>query len=334
VKQEKILLLKMLPLILWIFISYLEVSLCSRNDCCSSILLQSSQEVHKIQGSRLGFYSQLGYYGARPAYRQQGGDFYLFYHEDEQKWVDSRYFYGASLFSKLVNDMDGYCLEEYSNWYFYNRSDLMFSEELTSECSKIEDVCCKEITISSDNSELKYENKSFYGERQKESLGSYKAIGMINGRYVYQKENLDRFLEYGDRYWLVSTGVGKASGHIHHHGGSVCPEHIEKEWQISDKDEDGGWVWRDDTKLKISCIKAHHDNRPIHHNHNGGPVAQPYVKIEPTGDHTSYSSAAVFFGCVTFILLFIMTAFFGRRFYRAWGKGSHGKQLLIETLDM
>ena len=26
----------------------------------------------------------------------------------------------------------------------------------------------------------------------------------------------DRYLEYGDKYWIGSTGVGKSSGHLHH----------------------------------------------------------------------------------------------------------------------
>ena len=60
-----------------------------------------------MQGDRLGFYSQLGQYGGRPAYRQQGGHQFLFYMEEEQKWVDSRYFFGASLFSKGT-DKDNY----------------------------------------------------------------------------------------------------------------------------------------------------------------------------------------------------------------------------------
>jgi hypothetical protein len=68
--------------------------------------------------------------------------------------------------------------------------------------SKIEDVCCHEIQISSASSELKFGNKSFYAEEPKESLGNYKSIGMINGRHVYQKENLDRFLEYGENICL------------------------------------------------------------------------------------------------------------------------------------
>ena len=37
--------------------------------CCSSILLDSDLEDHKVAGNRLGFYKQLGEYGARPAYK-------------------------------------------------------------------------------------------------------------------------------------------------------------------------------------------------------------------------------------------------------------------------
>ena len=86
------------------------------------------------------------------------------------------------MFSKLVNDMDAYCLDAYDNWSFYNRSELMYSENLMANCSKIEGVCCHEIKISSANSELKYDNESFYGDEPKECLGNYKSIGMINGR--------------------------------------------------------------------------------------------------------------------------------------------------------
>jgi len=305
----------------------------SQKHCCSNILLESDKDVHKIQGERLGFYTQLGYYGARPAYRQDGGHFFLFYHEDEQKWIDSHYFYGATLFSKLVNDMDAYCLDAYDNWSFYNRSELMYSENLMTNCSKVEDVCCHEINISSANSELKYGDKSFYDEQPKESLGNYKSIGMLNGRYVYQKDNLDRFLEYGERYWLVNTGVGKGSGHIHHAGGSVCPEHIKNEWQIADKSEDDSWVWKDDTKLEITCVNKRKEINPKHSSHTLGPVAQPFVQIDSV-DTASYSSGTIVFGCITILLLAIMTIYFGKRFHKSWGKGAHGKQLIFETLDM
>ena len=65
-----------------------------------------------------------------------------------------------------------------------------------------------------------------------------------------------------------------------------------------------------------------------------GPVAQPYIRIEPVGHGASYSSAAIVFGFITMLLLSVMIGYFGRRFHRSWGKGAHGKQLLFETLDM
>ena len=44
-------------------------------------------------------------------------------------------------------------------------------------------------------------------EENSKVLGDYVAIGTQNGRYLYQQKDEDRFLEYGDRYWIVSTGV-------------------------------------------------------------------------------------------------------------------------------
>eukprot|EP00092_Neocalanus_flemingeri_P004424 GFUD01004759.1.p1 GENE.GFUD01004759.1~~GFUD01004759.1.p1 ORF type:complete len:337 (+),score=61.88 GFUD01004759.1:200-1210(+) len=322
----------------WIIVSpilaCLNLSICEEKHCCSSLLLESDEGVHTQHGDRLGFYAQLGYYGARPAYRQQGGHFFLFYHEDEQHWIDSHYFYGATLFSKLVNEMDGYCLDDHNNWSFYNGSVLTYSEMLTSKSSKIEDVCCQELKISSANSEVKTGNNSFYNLKSKDSLGDYKAIGMNNGPYIYQKKNHDKFLEYRDRYWLASSGVGRTSGHIHHPRGSVCPEHIEKEWQISDKNEDGQWVWKEDPELKITCVKQMNDMKPKLMSDTTSPVAQPYTQIDPVEQATTSSAGAVVFGCISMLLLSMMIAFFARRFYRAWGRGSHGKQLLFETMDI
>ena len=42
------------------------------SDCCSSVIMNvrdPESEVHLLQGARLGFYSQIGFYGARPQYR-------------------------------------------------------------------------------------------------------------------------------------------------------------------------------------------------------------------------------------------------------------------------
>ena len=41
----------------------------SQKQCCSNILLDSDLADHRVAGNRLGFYKQLGKYGARPAYK-------------------------------------------------------------------------------------------------------------------------------------------------------------------------------------------------------------------------------------------------------------------------
>jgi len=302
--------------------------------CCSSLLLDTHLEEHKIRGERLGFYSQLGYYGGRPAYRQQGGKYFIYYYEDDRSWIDSKYFIGDDLLAKLVNDMDGYCLDDHDNWSFYNGSIMVYSEMLESNCFTIDEVCCEEINIASENSEKKTFNKSFYGKNPKESLGVYKAIGMVNGRYIYQKENHDRFLEYGYKHWLVSTGVGKSRGHIHHTGGSVCPEHIEKEWEISDKDKNGAWFWKDDPELKITCVKKKNDKKDKDVSEDMGTKAKPLIQRDIIENESSYSSGAIGFGCLSMLLLSLMIGFFARRFKRAWDRGAHGKSLLFQTMDI
>ena len=84
---------------------------------------------------------------------------------------------------------------------------------------------------------------STYGETPSSSLGLYTAIGTQNGRYIYQMEGQDRFLEYGDRYWLVTAGVGRTTGRIHHTVSSVCPQHIRSGWRIASRDGEGEWKW-------------------------------------------------------------------------------------------
>ena len=137
------------------------------------------------------------------SFRQLNGDFYLFYSSQKEAWVDTQFFFGATLFSRLENRVQSYCLEDYSEWVFYNNSQMEFTEDLKVDCSRVEEVCCHKLRISSSNAE----NSSFYGEENSKTLGDYFAIGTQNGRYLYQQKDEDRFLEYGDRYWIVSSGV-------------------------------------------------------------------------------------------------------------------------------
>jgi hypothetical protein len=84
-------------------------------------------------------------------------------------------------------------------------------------------------------------------------------------------------------------------------------EHIKSEWQIADKDEDDDWIWKDDPKLDITCVKQRKDIRPKHVSEGLGPVAQSYNQVEPVGHRVSYSTAAIDFGFITVLLLSIMS---------------------------
>ena len=178
-------------------------------------------------------------------------------------WTETKYFFGATLFSRLENDNTNYCLESYNNWYRFNGTDMVFTEKMNASCQSIKDVCCRNIKISSVNENLTTAaNKSLYQDNAKDTLGEYQAIGTQNGRWVYQKKWEDRFLEYGNKYWLANTGVGKKSGHMHHDGGSVCPEFIRGEWQISSQDEKGRWSWTTDVELKVTCLDESQTEKP------------------------------------------------------------------------
>ena len=90
---------------------------------------------------------------------------YHHYHHHQQ--VDTQFFFGASLFSRLENRVQSYCLEDYAEWAFYNNSQMEFTEDLKVTCSRVESVCCHKLRVSSSNSE----NSSYYGEENSKVLG-------------------------------------------------------------------------------------------------------------------------------------------------------------------
>jgi len=318
------------------------------SECCESILFDSLAEDHRVVGNRLGFYQQFGQYGARPAYKQAGGDYFIFFDEDQDVWTETKYFFGASLFSRLENDNTNYCLESYNNWSRYNGTDMVFAEKMQASCQSIENLCCSTIKLSSINVNLTdSENQTLYQSNARAALGEYTAIGMKGGRWVYQKMWEDRYLEYGDRYWLGSTGVGKTSGHIHHNGGSICPESITGEWQISTKSSEGDWSWKTDLGLLVTCItetpetpetpetqktqKTQKKNGITHH--PPSRLSQEFRHLE-FKETPGYYQSAVAFGVMAMILAILLILFLARRFRTAWGRGAQGKKLLIETLEL
>ena len=55
--------------VLVILVHSVNLAKVSQKQCCSNILLDSDLADHRVAGNRLGFYKQLGKYGARPAYK-------------------------------------------------------------------------------------------------------------------------------------------------------------------------------------------------------------------------------------------------------------------------
>merc|ERR1719435_207887 len=116
--------------------------------------------------------------------------------------------------------MSGRCLEHEDSWSFLNGSKVVSTSLLMAACQTPEEVCCSTVELQSANSG----NASFYSEEPKASLGRYTSVGMYNGRYMYQMEgHVDRFLEYGDKYWLSNTGVGTWTGSSSTGTSTGCP---------------------------------------------------------------------------------------------------------------
>ena len=84
---------------------------------------------------------------------------------------------------------------------------MLFSEQLSVTCRTVAEECCATLNITSAASQevsnvllsvmvllsvhiqdvLDTDNSTLYQAGARESLGLYTAIGMVNGRHVYQK---------------------------------------------------------------------------------------------------------------------------------------------------
>jgi len=275
------------------------------SECCKDILLDDrtvNQALHKELGQRLGFYRQLGQHGDRPVYRQLNGRYstFIYYIKEEQKWVDSLFLYGNSSLNqnqRLENNATSDCLEEKGSWSFYKKSKKESTQDLHVDCGKIEEVCCSRVRIDSSSSETMNADVT-------RSFGLYTAIGTLDGRYIYQMDGKDRFLEYWGAHWLVRTGEGSQNhgGIIRDDQGSVCPEQIIGGWK---SDSGDGISWKDEPGITITC--------------EGG--------LENSGS----DSTPIILGIVLLVLLLVIASYFAFRIYKAWGRGARGKRILRET---
>ena len=66
------------------------------------------------------------------------------------------------------------------------------------------ETCCSAVKIYS----VAKKDNDLYNNETRDSLGVYYAVGVSNGRYIYQQPGLDRYLEYTDHGdWMVSLMV-------------------------------------------------------------------------------------------------------------------------------
>ena len=211
--------------------------------CCERILVDFTGSdptlgVGGLVADILGFYTQFGRRGARPAYRsvgaigedwespgvifrQLGGDFFIQFDEERNTWVSSENYRATLSDIRVENNQTNYCLESTGNiggWFLHNGTQKIRLEELKVSCQSVEDVCCRNIEISSSSPELEWETQ--------QALGEYTAIGMVGGRLAYQKKNEDRYLEYHSQHWNVFNPTSRITEYFHHSGGSLCPELI------------------------------------------------------------------------------------------------------------
>ena len=112
-------------------------------------------------------------------------------------------------------------------------------------CQSVEDVCCRNIEISSSSAKLEWETQ--------QSLGEYTAIGMVGGRWAYQKKNEDRYLEYHSQHWNVFNPTLRITEYLNHSGGSLCPELIggPGPWELTTSDSSSD-ILRD-LDLTVTC---------------------------------------------------------------------------------
>ena len=247
---------------------------------------------------------------------------------EDDEWTNTEFHVGNTT-TGLVNEVPTYCADSMHGWTFYNGSDWVISRDLLSSCTSIEHTCCHSVTISSSSSTRN--SSELYSQETKDSLGKYSAVGMSNGRYLYQKPGMDRYLEYlpsGD--WLVSDRVGQDEGFISHIGGSVCAEDAGNKWEVSVwKEDTKEYQWEYDTLLTVECKKEAGEKEAPR-------AAGGHRRIGPHSEMTKDADSAIIIvlATISLILFVALLAVFGRRFHRAWSKGAHGKQLLLESMDI
>merc|ERR1712179_264008 len=233
--------------------------------CCKDVLLDVSDQdsdVHILQGGRLGFYKQIGLYGGKAQYKQVDGNNYMFFSAKESLWLTTSDQVGNTS-TGITSNYTGDCIGSTSEWQYYNGTDWRTHKNLTAKCAKIEDTCCHNIEMSSPTGTTTTKDNSsssslVYAEEARKTLGKYTAVGTDTGRYIYQHQEMDRYLQFDktNMNWLVVHQVGTTSGFTYHKGGSVCAENSGDQWHVASLDNNKTTTsWQHDPQFSVTCVK-------------------------------------------------------------------------------
>jgi len=245
-----------------------------------------------------------------------------------------------------------------------------------------------------------------YVEESRKTLGRYTAVGMANGRYIYQHDDMDRYLEFDEsnQNWLIVHEVGCTSGFIYHSGGSVCPENSGSRWHTASHDQEKNTTgWAHDPDFTVRCVQEKSNKTQesskkktipemgakstktvkstsikttiqseeststlstelvtskktteMTHNHSmttstrndqqpiTDPTPGPEEKLDnpqanPLISKTDDSGSSVTPIVVSFLVLVVLVVLgviFAQRFRKYWRSGSHGRQLVMETIGL
>merc|ERR1719233_417971 len=102
-----------------------------------------------------------------------------------------------------------------------------------------------------------------YAEEASKTLGKYTAVGTVTGRYIYQHQDMDRYLQFDktNMNWLVVHQVGSISGFIYHEGGSVCAENSGDQWHVASLDNNKTTTtWQHDPHFSVRCVEEETEN--------------------------------------------------------------------------
>jgi len=344
----------------------------AEESCCKDILLDvadKESDVHILQGGRLGFYKKIGLYGGKSQYKQVDGDNYMFFSAKESLWLTSSNVGNTS--TGITSNYTGDCIDSTSEWQYYNGSDWKTHKNLTAKCAEIGDTCCKNIEMSSANGTITKDNSSslVFAEEARLTLGKYTAVGTITGRYIYQHQNMDRYLQFEktNMNWLVVHQVGSISGYIYHKGGSVCAENSGDQWHVASLQNKNTTTtsWQHDPHFKVKCVQDKQVNttttistpeKEVDAETTPGSLSSSSTKVDSTESSSSVteenaqaplakplvsdsenagSPVTAIIVSLGFLVVFtVLAVILVHRFRTSWRSGSHGKQLVMETFGL